>query len=298
MDNDIKVSLVTVTYNNYGIIKKSLQSFITFLNDYLDEIIIFDNASTDKTIDEIDNKDSRIRIIKSEQNLGYRKAINILLKLAKNEIVIVTNPDIYLIDNSIINIVKIMMNDKKIAIGNPIPITQKNLMFKELLPCILYKRISSSKLIKSDKRIVESSIGGGSIFIIRKNIFNEIGGFSENCFMFGEEIEMSYKVLQKGYKIIWDTHSQVIHDYSYSIRRVRDKKLINKLKYSFYCSLINCYKLSYNNKNSIYKFSFFIFYFSLAIIRSIYKLSIRDFIASIKVLLDNQYSRKYNASLY
>jgi len=86
-------------------------------------------------------------------------------------------------------------------------------MFKELLPCILYKRISSSKLIKSDKRIVESYIGGGSIFIIRKNIFNEIGGFSENCFMFGEEIEMSYKVLQKGYKIIWDTHSQVIVEF-------------------------------------------------------------------------------------
>jgi len=295
VDNDIKVSLVMVTYNNYGIIKKSLQSFITFLNDYLDEIIIFDNASTDKTIDEIDNKDSRIRIIKSEQNLGYRKAINILLKLAKNEIVIVTNPDIYLIDNSIINIVKIMMNDKKIAIGDPIPITQKNLMFKELLPCILYKRISSSKLIKSGKRIVESYIGGGSIFIIRKNIFNEIGGFSENCFMFGEEIEMSYKVLQKGYKIIWDTHSQVIHDYSYSIRRVRDKKLINKLKYSFYCSLIICYKLEYDNENIIYKFLFFIFYFLFAIIRSIYKLSIGDFIASIKVLLDNQYSRKYNA---
>jgi len=298
MDNDIKVSLVMVTYNNYGIIKKSLQSFITFLNDYLDEIIIFDNASTDKTIDEIDNKDSRIRIIKSEQNLGYRKAINILLKLAKNEIVIVTNPDIYLIDNSIINIVKIMMNDKKIAIGDPIPITQKNLMFKELLPCILYKRIPSSKLIKSGKRIVESYIGGGSIFIIRKNIFNEIGGFSENCFMFGEEIEMSYKVLQKGYKIIWDPHSQVIHEYSYSIRRVRDKKLINKLTYSYYCSIINCYKLSYNNKNIIHKFLFFVFYFSFAIIRSIYKLSMGDFVASIKVLLDNQYSRKYNASLF
>jgi len=289
MNNDIKVSLVMVTYNNSGIIKKSLLSFITFLNDYLDEIIIFDNASIDKTIDIInDIKDSRIRLIKSEQNLGYRKAMNILLKLAKNEIVIVTNPDVYLIDNSIINIVKTMENDKKIAIGNPVPITQKNLMFKELLPCILYETKSPSKIIKGGKRILESSIDWGAIFIIRKNVFNEIGGLNEKCFMFGEEIERSKKIQKRGYKIIWDTRSQVIHEYSYSIRRVRDKKLINKLTYSYYCSIINCYKLEYDNEDIIHKFLFFVFYFSFAVIRSIYRLSLVDFIASIKVLLENK----------
>jgi GT2 family glycosyltransferase len=264
-----KVSLIVITYNNEGIIKKSLESFLHFLNDYIDEVIVFDNASNDKSLDEIDEiNDRRIKVIKSVENLGYRKALNKAMKMVNNAIVIVTNPDIYLIDNSLINIIKIINNDNKIAIGCPIPTTQNYFMYKEILPCILFKRLKSNELVK-DAKIIESYMGGGSIFVIRKDVYDKIGGLDETCFMYGEEIELSYKARKLGYRIIWDTSAKVIHESSYSIKRVKDSALMNKISESFYCGFFSCYQDRYKDKNIFYKLLFFLFYYLLAIGQSI-----------------------------
>ncbi len=285
-----KVSLIVITYNNEGIIKKSLESFLHFLNDYIDEVIVFDNASNDKSLDEIDEiKDRRIKVIKSVENLGYRKALNKAMKMVNNAIVIVTNPDIYLIDNSLINIIKIINNDNKIAIGCPIPTTQNYLMYKEILPCILFKRLKSNELVK-DAKIIESYIGGGSIFVIRKDVYDKIGGLDETCFMYGEEIELSYKARKLGYRIIWDTSAKVVHESSYSIKRVKDSALMNKIRESFYCGFFSCYQDRYKDKNIFYKLLFFLFYYLLAIGQSIRYRNLR--ILKIAIMVTQKYRTK------
>ncbi|BDB99860.1 glycosyltransferase family 2 protein [Saccharolobus caldissimus] len=283
----IKVSLVFITFNNEGIIRKSICSFIKYLGNYIDEIIVFDNASSDRTVDEINTiKDSRIKVYRSDKNLGYRKALNILVYLTRNELVIVSNPDVYIIDSSLSRIINVMSSNKNIGIGCPISITQQKIMEKPILPCILYK-IKSIDELKDSSEIIETQIGGGSIFIVRKSVFNEIGGLDENCFMYGEEMEISYKVLKHGYKIIWDTGAKVIHEYSYSTRRIKDKSLIDKLKFSFYCSFLNCYKYVYKNRNILYKIFFFTLYFLFVVVRAFYKRSLSDLkfgVIALKIL--------------
>ncbi|QXJ34881.1 glycosyltransferase family 2 protein [Saccharolobus shibatae] len=281
----IKVSLVFITFNNEGIIRKSIGSFIKFVGKYIDEIIVFDNASVDRTVEEVKSINChKIKIFKSHENLGYRRALNIVINIATNELIIVSNPDVYLIDNSLEYLINTVNNDKKIGLGCPIPLTQKRLAERPIISCILYKTKSINEL-RDINAVIETQVGGGSIFIIRKNVFKEIGGLSEECFMYGEEIEMSYKILNRGYKIIWDTRARVIHEHGYSTRRVKDDLLKDKIISSFYCSLLNCYKHVYKDRIIFHKILFFVLYFLFVIFRATYKLSLNDLKKGISIVL-------------
>lgn len=279
----MKVSLIIVTYNNEKTIYKCINSFFTYLNNILDEVIIIDNASKDRTVDLVRKiSDPRIRLIINKENLGYRKAVNLGIKITKNELVIVSNADVYLIDGSLLDLIEYMLNNPDVAIGDPVPLNQDNFSYKPIIPCILNSKIKLRDLLRY-KYYMDAYIGGGSIFVIRKRIFEEVGGLNENCFMYGEENELSLKILKKGYRIIWDPQARVYHEVSHSVRST-DKNLKQMLRYSFYCSIIDCYRTVYNRK-MIEKILFIFVYLLFIFLNTIYKRNIKEIVYGMRALL-------------
>ena len=115
-----KISLVTVTYNSEKTIFKLLDS-LEPINKDLKEIILVDNNSKKFNENKIKSISKKIKIITNKKNLGFAKAINQGIKISKSDIILLLNPDTYLIDNSIKHSLNLILNDPKIgAIGGQI----------------------------------------------------------------------------------------------------------------------------------------------------------------------------------
>ena len=89
----MKVSVIIVSYNCKAFLDYCIQSVIKALNNIDGEIIVFDNSSLDGTVEFIESKNYNLRLIKSENNIGFSKANNNAAKFAKGEFLFFLNPD-------------------------------------------------------------------------------------------------------------------------------------------------------------------------------------------------------------
>ena len=115
----MKVSILIVTYQSEDEILDCIKSIYQNVNKIIFEIIIIDNASTDKTIKIIKDNFPEITIIENEQNKGFSFANNLGAKSAKGEFLFFLNPDSLIVENTIEKLVSIYNMDEKIGIIGP-----------------------------------------------------------------------------------------------------------------------------------------------------------------------------------
>ena len=115
-----KISIVILTYNRNEITEKCLESYLKCLdNDYIEELIIFDNNSNDQLVDFLVNyqkKNEKIKLILSDENLGVCGGRMILFKEAIGDIIISIDSDAYLIDNSFFDRIMHLLYDETYGI--------------------------------------------------------------------------------------------------------------------------------------------------------------------------------------
>lgn len=224
-----KISLVIVTYNSNETIFHLLTS-VKAIKYLIKEIIIIDNNSLFFDKNKIKKKYPKIKIIQNKKNVGFAKAVNQGIKIAKSNYILLLNPDTYIIDSSIVDTFNIILKDKKIgAIGGKILNEQKNNSFtanskptfltglfeftnlKKIFPNNKYSNhfwIEKNKKIK--KPISVSSLCGAYL-IFRKKINNKINFLNEKYFLYFEDIDFGIKINNQGYKVIFDPNSKVVH---------------------------------------------------------------------------------------
>ena len=115
----MKVSILIVTYQSEGEILNCIKSIYQNVNKIIFEIIIIDNASTDKTIKIIKDNFPEITIIENEQNKGFSFANNLGAKSAKGEFLFFLNPDSLIVENTIGKLISIYNMDEKNGIIGP-----------------------------------------------------------------------------------------------------------------------------------------------------------------------------------
>ena len=224
-----KISLVTVTYNSERTILKLLGS-IKPINDYIKEIIVIDNNSKKFNKNKIVLFSKKIKIIINKKNLGFAKAINQGIKASKSNIILLLNPDTYLIDDSIKHSFSLITKNPKIgAIGgkilnkkNEIAYTATNYPtfmtaifeftnFKKIFP---NNKFSKLFWIEKKGRIhepIEVTSLCGAFMIIRKKINNKLNLFNEKFFLYLEDVDFGIKLNKSGYKVIFDPNSKIKH---------------------------------------------------------------------------------------
>jgi len=184
------ISIVIVNYNSEVFLKNCIDSIMkNLIVDF--ELIIVDNASkieTIKMLNEIERENAKCTFIYSEKNLGFARANNLGAEIAKGEFIHFLNPDI-LIEKDINDVYINIIQERKRALYAT-TLYDNNIESKTgyLIPTI--KNYIKNFFLKNvDRWYIGASI------IVEKNIFDEIGGWPEDYFMYAEDLDLCYRAM-------------------------------------------------------------------------------------------------------
>lgn len=208
----MELSVIIVSYNAFDFLVKCLNSLQEFLPDNA-EIIVFDNASVDPRIQDLPLKYPTIQFILNPENLGFAKGNNQAIKLSKGEKILILNPDTIVYQDffprllsfasslSDMGAIGVRMLDGN---GDYLPESKRNIptmggSFAKLFSGYLNfgRGYYETDLKPTENGKVE--ILSGACMFLKKSVYEEMGGFDERYFMYGEDIDLSYSLLKKGY---------------------------------------------------------------------------------------------------
>ena len=243
------VSVIIVNYNTLELTKNTIESVFEKTKELKYEIILVDNASTDGSVDFFENNyKNKIIFIKNTENLGFGKANNRGIEIAKGKYVFLLNSDTLLINNAIKILFDFMEKTKECGICGG------NLYTKELQPTHSFLRKFPSLLLEIQEYIKKKEkirndfnytnfeqevayITGADMFI-RKEILEKSGYFDKDFFMYFEETELSYRIKRLGYKIVSVPQAKIIHlEGKSTIFKERKFTMYLESKYKFYYKL-------------------------------------------------------------
>lgn len=205
------ISILIVNYKTKNYILKLIPSILDKIPNKK-EIIIVDNNSGDD-LEDIKEFDKSIKIIYSKKNNGFGSGINLGAKLTQGEWLFVINPDTLILDNPL---PKLSSLDSNIAMLGLNLVNSNNQIqayqFGEF-PTPFSLIFNKSKLnwdTNPDNELFPDWIGGGA-FLIRKEIFDKVGGYDDRYFMYYEDIDLCYRLKQNNFKIIWAKNLKIWH---------------------------------------------------------------------------------------
>lgn len=216
------------------------------------EIIVINNHSPIPVPSQI-KRVKRIKLITNLENKGYGSGLNQGAKIAKGKYLLLANPDTLFIDKAIMQMVNKMQKDPAIGIlgpqildinnqiqivGNGMPfLPQATFAFTFLNKLFPKNKMSANYYLPEFDRRNEKEIPVicGACMMISKSLFEKIGGFDEQFFMYFEESDLCFRIGRAGKKILYYPTAKVIH---LSGRSTKDKKFIRKVfeesRYKFF----------------------------------------------------------------
>ncbi len=234
----LKVSVVIVSFNVKGFLENLLASLRRALAGIDSEIIVVDNSSDDDTVECVRRDFPEVKLVENRTNVGFGKANNQGVKISSGEFLLLINPDAVVEENTIKEMLafsnlhpeagatscKVLNADgtlqKPCRRGFPTPwvaFTKISGLSAVFPRTKLFGRYNLTYLNPDEVHEVDA-IGGSFMFIPRR-IFDEVGGFDEDYFMYGEDIDLCYKIKKAGYKVYFTPQTTAIHFKGESTRR-------------------------------------------------------------------------------
>ncbi len=224
------ISIIIVNYNVQYFLDQCIQSIYKSKHELNLEIIVVDNNSQDGSIQMVKEKYPSVHLITNKNNPGFAVANNQAIDHAQGKYVLLLNPDTLLSEDALEVCYKKMENDKDIGAlgikmldgkGNFLPESKRG--FPDFWTAF-YKMSGLSKLLPKSKTFNKYHLGhldnnknheievlSGAFMFIRKSVLDKTGYLDEQFFMYGEDIDLSYRVLQAGYKNYYLADSSIVH---------------------------------------------------------------------------------------
>lgn len=234
------ISVIIVNYNVRYFLEQCVLSIKAASKNFQVEIIVVDNNSTDESCEMLQKTYPEIILIKNTENSGFSKANNQAVECAKGEYVLLLNPDTVIAEDVLEKLFKLNKSKSNIGISGVKLIDGQGAFSPESKRGIPTPQATFTKLFgisskstgkyyathlkPNDSGVVE--ILSGSFMFLKKEIYLEIGGFDETFFMYGEDIDLCYRVLLKGYQNYYLGEAKAIH-----YKGESTKKDIKYLKY-------------------------------------------------------------------
>lgn len=225
-----QISVIIVNYNVRYFIEQAILSVKNASKGLNVEIIVIDNASVDHSVEMVQEKFPDVTLIASKENLGFGRANNLGIKIAKGEYILLLNPDTviqedtlqkcfnFIENNNDCGAIGVKMIDGK---GNFLPESKRALPLPKVA---LYKMSGLSSLFPKSKTFGKYHLGyldenenhevevlSGAFMFFKADLLKKIGGFDEDYFMYGEDIDLSYQVIKQGYKNYYLADTSIIH---------------------------------------------------------------------------------------
>jgi len=245
----MKLSVIIVNYNVRYFLELCLQSVQEALVDIDSEVIVVDNNSEDDSCKMVTDKFPAVKLIANKENFGFSKANNQGVTIAKGEYILILNPDTVVGKDTFSKILKFAKTRHNFGALGVKLIDGKGTFLPESKRGIPTPKASFYKLIgftskKTGKyyanHLKENETGivdilVGAFMLMKRKVYKEVKGFDERYFMYGEDIDLSYKILNKGYQNYYFADTQVIHYKGEStIRDVQNLHNFHKAMEIFY----------------------------------------------------------------
>ncbi len=232
------LSVIIVNYNVRAFLEQCLMAIERAQHNLKIEIFVVDNASVDGSQAMVKRKFPHVHLIENHENLGFSKGNNQALKLVKGNYVLILNPDTLIQEDTIMTLKNFLDERPKTgAVGckliNPDGSFQVASRRSLPTPWVAFTRIVGLSKIFPKSRLfgqynmtyldpdIESEVDvlSGTLMFIRKEILDTIGYFDEDYFMYGEDIDLCYRIKKSGWKIFYTPKTQAIHYKGESTKR-------------------------------------------------------------------------------
>ena len=233
-----KLSVIIVNYNVCHFLEQTLLSVRKASAGVDLEVLVVDNNSVDGSVEMVKAKFSEVILILNKKNTGFSRANNEAIKKAKGEYILLLNPDTVVEEDTFIKCCSFMdghpeagalgvkMVDGK---GNFLPESKRGLP----TPWVAFYKIFgfASLFPKSHKfgryhlgfldadKTNEVPILSGAFMFMRKAVLDKTGLLDEDFFMYGEDIDLSYRIIKAGYKNYYFPETRIIHYKGESTKR-------------------------------------------------------------------------------
>lgn len=208
----MQLSVVILNYNVRYFLEQCLLTVQEAVTGLDAEIIVVDNASADDSCTMVRERFPNVILLENKENVGFSKANNQGVAIAKGEYVCILNPDTVLQKNTFREVLSFAENHPDFGAigiryidgtGNFLPECKRNIPSPKVsLHKILglkSEKYSYYAIHLSEEECGKVAVLAGAFMLIKKARYQEVGGFDEDYFMYGEDIDLSYKLTKAGY---------------------------------------------------------------------------------------------------
>ncbi len=226
----MKLSVVIVNYNVAAFLEQALASAQKAMRNIDGEIFVVDNNSADNSVAMVRSKFPDVHLVENHDNVGFARANNQAIRISKGEYVLLLNPDTVVEEDTFEKCIAFMDAHPqggglgvKMVDGNGrfLPESKRGIPYPS---SAFYKLFGLSKLFpKSTKfgayhatyigedETAEVEVLSGAFMLLRKEALDKVGLLDEDYFMYGEDIDLSYRILKGGYKNYYFPETRIIH---------------------------------------------------------------------------------------
>ena len=223
----MQLSIIILNYNVRYFLEQCVLSVQAAIKNIDAEIIVVDNNSSDESCDMMKTRFPNVRLIENKHNSGFPKGNNIGVAQAKGKYLCILNPDTVVAENTFEKTLAFAQSKTDLGIvgcklidgtGNFLPESKRGIP----TPSVAFTKVSGLYKLSNafgkyyaahlnENQTGKVDILVGAFMVMEKETYLEVGGFDENCFMYSDDIDLSYMVLKTGKQNYYFHETSVIH---------------------------------------------------------------------------------------
>jgi len=227
MNRNANLSVLIVSWNECGILRRCIGSVIDQSEEVEIEIIVVDNASGDGSVAMVRREFPHVTVIENNENLGFARAVNQALRCSRGRYVFVFNPDAVVADRALDRMMRFLDSHPDVGAVGPrlvredgqpdylhspkrFPTLWDDLREAlRLRPRVYVEALGEDRSVLEDGRAVEVMPGG--CLMVRMEAIEETGELDERFFVFGEDVDWCTRLRQAGWEVRWWPGVTVVH---------------------------------------------------------------------------------------
>lgn len=224
----MKLSVVIVSYNVRSFLTACLDSVQRALEGIESEVFVVDNHSSDDSVEAIARDYTWVHLINNKDNLGFSKANNIAIRASKGEYILLLNPDTIVAPETLQGVLQFMDKHPKAGGAGVRMHNADDSLAPESRRAIPTPFVAARKMLGLTKRYYMSHLSweepaqievvSGAFMLLRRKAIQEVGLLDEDFFMYGEDIDLSYRLLKGGWQN-WFLPFDIVHYKGQSTRK-------------------------------------------------------------------------------
>jgi GT2 family glycosyltransferase len=234
------LSIIIVNWNTRQHLMCCLASIMANAPIFPFEVLVFDNASADGSVESVAAEYPQVRLIASPENLGFARGNNRAASGARGQFLLLLNPDTVISSGALDTLVRYLISQPHVAAVGPRlvhldgsiqhSIERLPTLYRELWRLVhldhLYPVSTYSRLAFASLRPRQVEVLGGACLLLRREAVTATGPFDEEYFMYSEEIDLCDRLHEKGWELHWVPEVVICHLGGQSTRQVADQMFV------------------------------------------------------------------------